>query len=112
MAYCGRMASSRSSKLQRLRLAPVVDLPHPVGVRPPPVRSAFGSSSSIAFRSASAGRTSPWIGTWATLFLLISDGSMSTWTILPCLANSLTLPVTRSSKRTPRASSRSASLMA
>ena len=28
---------------------------------------------------------------------------MSMCTILPCLANSLTLPVTRSSKRTPRA---------
>ena len=28
---------------------------------------------------------------WASLFLLISDGSMSTWTILPCLAELLHL---------------------
>ena len=49
------------------------------------------------------------IGMWAALFLLISDGSMSMWTILPCLANSDTLPVTRSSNRTPKASSKSAS---
>ena len=41
------------------------------------------------------------------LILLISDGSMSTWTILPCSANSATLPVTRSSKRTPKASNKS-----
>ena len=48
------------------------------------------------------------IGRCTTLFLLISEASMSMWTIVPCLANSLTLPVTRSSKRTPKASSRSA----
>ncbi len=46
-------------------------------------------------------------GKCATLFLLISLGSTSIWTIVPCLANSLTLPVTRSSKRTPSANSKS-----
>ena len=65
-----------------------------------------------ARRSCSARRaryfTSLQTGMWAGLFLLISEASMSMWTILPCLANSSTLPVTRSSKRTPSASSRSA----
>ena len=98
---------------QRLRLAPVLDLLNPVGelagCAAPAGRVLV---QHLAPGLAGRGSTSPTMGTWATLFLLISDGSMSMWTILPCLANSLTLPVTRSSKRTPRASSRSASLMA
>ncbi len=45
-------------------------------------------ASTILFSSASAYLTSLTIGMWAALFLLISDGSMSMCTILPCLANS------------------------
>ena len=71
------------------------------------VRSSSGGST-ILFNSASAYLMSLTIGMWASLFLLISEGSMSMCTILPCLANSDTLPVTRSSNRTPKASSRSA----
>ena len=45
-------------------------------------------------------------------FFWIEVGSMSMCTILACLANSLILPVTRSSKRQPMARIRSALLMA
>ena len=52
---------------------------------------------------------SPTIGTSAWRILPISAGSMSTCTILASGAKSATLPVTRSSKRAPRAMIRSLS---
>lgn len=48
------------------------------------------------------------MGTSATRFLEISAGSMSAWTILAYGAKESSLPVTRSSKRAPRATIRSA----
>ena len=73
---------------QRLRLAPLLDLPQPLrelaGARAGATGPRPASYSGLARRLF----TSPTIGRWATLFLLISDGSMSMWTILPCLANS------------------------
>src|SRR5262249_26365963 len=103
-------------KCERLLLAPLVDSLEPTRVAsappPPATRSALAVSFSIALRSVIASRTSAKIATSAYLFLFSSDGSMSMCTMRPCLANSLSLPVTRSSKRTPKASSRSASLMA
>lgn len=53
-------------------------------------------------------RASPTIGTSATRFLEISAGSMSACTILAYGAKESSLPVTRSSKRAPRATIRSA----
>lgn len=53
-------------------------------------------------------RASPTIGTSASRFLPISAGSMSAWTILAKGAKLSSLPVTRSSKRAPRATIRSA----
>ena len=55
---------------------------------------------------------SPTIGTSTGTFLPISDGSMSTWIFLEPRAKALGLPVIRSSKRIPRAMSRSASSIA
>ena len=57
----------------------------------------------------SAGRVSAHTMTWASLFLQISAGSMSMCTTRALQAKVSSLPVTRSSKRTPKASSRSAS---
>ena len=51
---------------------------------------------------------SPTIGTSARRFLEISAGSMSACTISASGANESSLPVTRSSKRAPRATIRSA----
>ena len=51
---------------------------------------------------------SPTIGTSATRFLEISAGSMSAWMILAPGANVDSWPVTRSSNRAPRVTSRSA----
>ena len=56
--------------------------------------------------------TSPTIGTSTATFLPISAGSMSTWTIRAYGAKVGTWPVTRSSKRMPRAISRSADWIA
>jgi hypothetical protein len=55
---------------------------------------------------------SPTIGTSAARFLPISAGSMSAWTIWALGAKVSSLPVTRSSKRAPRATIRSASCRA
>ncbi|CAB4583564.1 unannotated protein [freshwater metagenome] len=60
-------------------------------------------------RSRMTSRTSPTMGTSASRILPISAGSMSTWMTLAFGANSLTLPVTRSSKRAPRTMRRSLS---
>ena len=49
----------------------------------PEMSSGF---STILFSSASAYFTSLHTGMWAGLFLFSSEASMSTWTILPCLA--------------------------
>ena len=93
MAYCGRMASSRLGRSASGRLlAPGVDLPQPVGV----AAAGAGVRARVLDgvdqrRRCTALRRRRAIGMWATLFLLISDGSMSMWTILPCLANSLEL---------------------
>jgi len=51
---------------------------------------------------------SPTIGTSACRFLEISAGSMSAWITLACGAKLESLPVTRSSKRAPSATIRSA----
>ena len=86
--------------VERLVALPHGHLAPPLGRRRP--AGPPGSSSRRKyFRSLTIGRS-------AFLILLISEGSMSTWTIFARPANSETLPVTRSSKRTPRASSRSA----
>ncbi len=50
----------------------------------------------------------PTIGTWAARFLSISAGSTSMWMTFAPGANVSSLPVTRSSKREPQATSRSA----
>ncbi len=50
---------------------------------------------------------SPTSGTVAVTSLEISAGSMSRWTILASGAKAESLPVTRSSKRAPSATSRS-----
>ena len=60
---------------------------------------------------ASTRLTSPTMGTSGARFLPISAGSISTWITLACGAKAASRPVTRSSKRTPSAISRSASLM-
>ena len=70
---------------------------------------AFRSSATISESTLFA---SPTIGTSTALFLPISAGSMSTWMTLALLAKAASLPVTRSSKRTPTAMSRSVSVMA
>ncbi len=55
---------------------------------------------------------SPTMGTSGWRILPSSAGSMSTWITLACGAKESTRPVTRSSKRAPRAMSRSDSCMA
>ena len=55
---------------QRLRLAPVLDLPHPVGVRAPARGASAGSSSSSCTRSRRAWPTSPTIGSVGDLVLV------------------------------------------
>ena len=57
-------------------------------------------------------RQSPTMATSGWRTLPSSAGSMSTWMILASGAKASTLPVTRSSKREPRATSRSARCMA
>ena len=57
-------------------------------------------------------RQSPAMATSAVRTLWCSAGSMSTWITLASGANAETRPVTRSSKRLPRAMSRSAFCMA
>ena len=54
----------------------------------------------------------PTIGILASTFFDISAGSISPWITLTPGQNSFNLPVTRSSKRTPRAMMRSVSVMA
>ncbi len=58
-------------------------------------------------RSLSTVATSPTIGTSGWRFLPISAGSMSMWITRAPGANASSLPVTRSSKRAPMATSRS-----
>ena len=73
------------------------------------------SVSSARYSAASLARmffASPTIGMWAGTFLEISAGSMSMWMNFARGANSLSLPVTRSSKRAPIAQMRSASSIA
>ena len=69
---------------------------------------AIGRLRSNSFRRLSAYLMSLTIGKCAGLFLLSSDASTSMCTIVPVSQNFSTLPVTRSSKRTPNASNRSA----
>ena len=71
-------------------------------------RPSAASPCSTATSSAITSRQSPTIGTSATRFLEISAGSMSAWTTSAFGANVESLPVTRSSKRAPRLTIRSA----
>ena len=113
MAYCGWITSSVSLKVNGKfsRHAAIFTYQSGKAVKPFATRGLPAFSSS-PFSFASAYFTSLRMGSFTTLFLLISELSMSMWTIVPCFANSLILPVTRSSKRTPMASSRSASFTA
>ena len=70
------------------------------------------SFSICGIRSSSTVATSPTIGTSATRFLPISAGSISMWMTRAVGANASSLPVTRSSKRAPMATSRSERWMA
>jgi hypothetical protein len=80
------------------------------GVRHELVELALARLSSSTFSSCpSTTLTSPTIGTSTSRFLPISAGSTSTWMTLAWGANASSLPVTRSSKRAPRVTSRSVS---
>ena len=77
--------------------------------------SRVGSESSARYSAVSFGRmffASPTIGMWAGTFFEISAGSTSMWMNFARGANSESLPVTRSSKRAPIATIRSASSIA
>ena len=74
--------------------------------------SRVASESSARYSAVSLGRmffASPTIGMWAGTFFEISAGSTSMWMNFARGANSESLPVTRSSKRAPIATIRSAS---
>ena len=77
-----------------------------------PRRSSLAARRAVPAAACSASArtrfTSPTIGTSGVRFLPISAGSISTWMTLACGAKAARRPVTRSSKRTPRAISRSA----
>ena len=66
---------------------------------------AFQSAS----MSSSTAATSPTIGTWTWMFLLIEEGSMSTWTLNDPGEKASVRPVIRSSKRAPMQSMKSQS---
>ena len=71
-----------------------------------------GSAAVARYSAVSFGRmllASPTIGMWAGTFFEISAGSTSMWMNFARGANSESLPVTRSSKRAPIATIRSAS---
>ena len=72
----------------------------------------FFLGSILSFIIFSACLTSPCMGISISIFLFISDASISTCINLAPLQNSANLPVTRSSKRTPSAIIRSAWFMA
>ena len=59
--------------------------------------------------SASTEATSPTMGTWTRMFLLIEEGSMSMWTLSEPGLKASVRPVMRSSKRAPMQSIRSQS---
>ena len=65
-----------------------------------------------ASMSASTAATSPTIGTWTWMFLLIDDGSMSMWTLNEPGEKASSRPVIRSSKRAPMQSMTSQSCIA
>ena len=95
--------------VQRVLLLPAA------GSAPTSRRGAIASASSARYSRVSFGSTfltSPTIGMWAGTFLEISAGSTSMWTNFARGANSLSLPVIRSSKRAPIATIRSASSIA
>ena len=91
---------------RRRVVAPAVD-PLPPGVEPRRVALVGGRD-----RRPARARAQPTIGTCAATFLSISDGSTSMCTTLARGANSSRSPVTRSSKRAPTATIRSASSIA
>ncbi len=84
MACCGRIASSRSVVGHR-----VAGLARRRCCWSHSRRVARASTSCVDCARGTI--ASVLIGMWAGLFLLSSEASMSTWTILPCLANSLEL---------------------
>ena len=88
-------------------------LPDP-NARPPLLqpRRLCGQRAVLGGQPGTMLRASPTIGMCAGTFLEISAGSMSMWMNLARGANSESLPVTRSSKRAPMATIRSASSMA
>ena len=83
------------------------------GARRRLLRRRLRRESPPAACSASRARASrrPRSGTSGVRFLPISAGSISTWITLACGAKAARRPVTRSSKRTPSAISRSAFVM-
>ena len=105
--YCGLMTSLLVRRTSGSRLlAPSVDLCPPgrqrrrVGPR--------GASLIMAISSGSTSLTSPTIGMSTFTRLEMRDGSMSMWMILRSFwAKCFGLPITRSSKRAPTASSTS-----
>ena len=62
--------------------------------------------------SPSTSATSPTIGTWTWMFLLIDDGSMSMWMRKEPGEKASSRPVMRSSKRAPTQSMTSQSCIA
>jgi hypothetical protein len=74
------------------------------------ISGAISSSTFTTLRSTRL--ASPTMGRSGARFLPISAGSMSMWITLACGAKAASRPVTRSSKRTPTAISRSAAVIA
>ena len=72
-------AGERLVVVERFGLLPLAGIARPR-------RTMSSGRSTILLSSASAYFTSLQTGMWAGLFLLSSEASMSTWTILPCLA--------------------------
>ena len=62
--------------------------------------------------SARTEATSPTMGTWTWMFLLIEEGSMSMWTLKEWGEKASVRPVMRSSNRAPMQSMKSQSCIA
>ncbi|MNS72823.1 hypothetical protein D3C72_1062430 [compost metagenome] len=75
-------------------------------------RSGANASGSNPSSASTMAPQSPTIGTSTCTTLLMLPGSMSMWILRACGQNSSSLPVTRSSKRAPTHTTRSASCIA
>src|SRR4029453_8376517 len=99
MAYCGLMTSFDDRYASDLRA-------RHLSIRAPHACSDFlsGWIALVRHRRTRSSRTcaqSPTIGTSALTFLLMDEGSMSTWIFFDPGENASIRPVIRSSKRAP-----------